>query len=103
MANRLGLLPSASPAAPSRSAGPGEHPPAGQVKAVDLGLDEADPLGQHVLQPPVGMRTAPAAGATGDPGQLGEHLVVVVPVRRAPTTGLLRSIAVRRKATCNPA
>ena len=43
---------------------------------MDLGLDEADPLGQHVLE-----RDAHRVGgavADGDSGQLGEHLVVVV-------------------------
>jgi len=56
----------------------GEQAPAWQVETVDLGLNEAGPFGQHVLQ-----RDAyriGGAGAAGDPGQLGERLVVVVPV-----------------------
>src|SRR5207247_8228207 len=51
---------------------------AGQVEAIDLGLDEADPRGQHLLE-----RDAYRVGGTGaggDPGQLGDGLVVVVPV-----------------------
>src|SRR6516165_4477608 len=49
-----------------------------QVETVDLGLNEAGPFGQHLLQ-----RDAyriGGAGAAGDPGQLGQRLVVVVPV-----------------------
>ena len=45
------------------------------------------------------------AGAAGDPGQLGDHLVVVVPVDQGQLQclGWSRSLAVRRKATCSPA
>jgi hypothetical protein len=56
----------------------GEQPSAGQVETGDLGLHEADPLGQHVLERDA--HRVGGAGAAGDPGQLGDHLVVVVPV-----------------------
>ena len=79
MAKSLGLLPSASTSRPQPiGPAPVSSRPAGQVETADLGLDEADPLGQHVLQ-----RDAyriSGAGTAGDPGQLGDHLVVVVPV-----------------------
>jgi hypothetical protein len=45
---------------------------------MDLGLGEADPPGQHVLE-----RDAHRVGGTGAgryPGQFGDRLVVVVPV-----------------------
>src|SRR6266567_1909576 len=57
---------------------PGEEPPAVQVETIDLGLDEADPLGQSVLERDA--YRVGGAGAAGDPGQLGERLVIVVPV-----------------------
>ena len=45
---------------------PGEEPLAGQVQTIDLGLDEADPPGQHVLQRDA--HRAGGAGAAGDRG-----------------------------------
>jgi hypothetical protein len=42
------------------------HPPAGQVETTDLGLHEADPLGQHFLERDT--HRSGAAGASGDRG-----------------------------------
>src|SRR6266851_2197000 len=64
--------------APADRPRPGEQPPGGQVETSDLGLDEADPRGQQVLERDA--YRVGGAGAAGDPGQLGDHLVVVVPV-----------------------
>ena len=64
--------------APADRPGAREHLPSGQVEIADLGLDEADPLGQHVLERDA--HRVGRAGAGSDPGQLGERLVVVVPV-----------------------
>src|SRR5260370_280084 len=67
---------------PARTVGPASTSttpgPPGQVDARDLGRHEADPLGQHGLERDA--HRLGGAGAAGDPGQLGEHLVVVVPV-----------------------
>src|SRR5215469_11769713 len=55
-------------------------PPAGQVETIDLGLHEADPRGQHILERDA--HRVGGAGAGGDPGQLGKRQVVIVPVNQ---------------------
>ncbi len=65
-------------APPADRPGPGEQPLADQVETSDLGLDEADPRGQHPLERDAYRIGGASAG--GDPGQLGDRLVVVVPV-----------------------
>ena len=49
-----------------------------QTVDIDLGPGEADPRGQHVLERDA--HRVGGAGAGGDPRQLGDRLVVVVPV-----------------------
>jgi hypothetical protein len=65
-------------AAPADRPGRSEQPLTRQVETTDLGLNETDPLGQHILERDA--YRAGGASAARHPGQLSEHLVVVVPV-----------------------